>query len=170
MNRSRFCAKVLMQENWLLNTIEIELKFGFPLVGDAENLSKNGRISRAKATAASQQIPDNSLLRCATGKNHLFCCCESWSRYPAILRENFCSTKKGTPYKILNLQAHKMKFLPDFITKRWLELLWRTQQAFDAQKMILIRRNYGSNFRSHLLAARFSCPKSRNFFVKFFGP
>ena len=94
--RSRFCAKVLLQENWLLNTIEIQLKFGFPFVGGAENLSKNGRISRAKATAASQQVPDNSLLRCATGRNPLFCCCESLSRYPAILRENFCSTKKGT--------------------------------------------------------------------------
>ena len=68
-NRSTFCAKVSMQENWLLNTIEIQLKFGSPIVGDAENLSKNGRISRAKATAASQQVPNNSLLRCATGRN-----------------------------------------------------------------------------------------------------
>ena len=52
-NRSRICAKVSMQENWLLNTIEIQLKFGSPLVGGAENLSKNDQISRAKATAAS---------------------------------------------------------------------------------------------------------------------
>ena len=52
-NRSRFCAKVSMQENWLLNTIKIQLKFVSPFVGGAENLSKNGRISRAKATAAS---------------------------------------------------------------------------------------------------------------------
>ena len=49
-----------MQENWLLNTIEMQLKFGSPLIGDAENLSKNARISRSKATAASQQIPDKS--------------------------------------------------------------------------------------------------------------
>ena len=55
-----------MQENLLPNTIEFQLKFKSPLIGGAENLSKNARISRAKATAASQQVPDNWLVRLIT--------------------------------------------------------------------------------------------------------
>ena len=53
-NRPRFRGKVWKQEKQALNAIKIksQLKFGTPIVDDAENLSKNARLARANATAS----------------------------------------------------------------------------------------------------------------------
>ena len=53
-NRPRFRGKVWKQEKQALNAIKSQLKFGTPIVGDAENLSENARLARANATASSQ--------------------------------------------------------------------------------------------------------------------
>ena len=51
-NRPRFRGKVWKQEKQALNAIKSQLNFETPIVGDAENLSKNARLARANTTTS----------------------------------------------------------------------------------------------------------------------
>ena len=83
---------------------------------------------------------------------------------------NFCSTRKGTTWKYLKLQAHQMQCLYFYAAECFFELLWIIQRAFDEEKTIKKSRNYMSVFLSPFLTTRFCARNRKKKIVKLVRP